>query len=157
MIFGDPANWGPVLDQYPKLRIDFAHFGNNGANWAEKIVDLMERPGNNIFTDLACYTDPEKLKTAKAMLKANPILKKRLMFGTDFDVMLLTDFIDLQGYFDRFNPAVGKIFSEEEMDAMSRDVPRSFLNRERPAVAGETRAGRRARRFCFPADRPRSA
>lgn len=135
--FGDPANWKVILDAYPKLRIDFAHFGNNGENWADRIIDLMKRPDNNVFTDLACYTDPNKLKEVKAMLENNPILKDRLMFGTDFDVMLTTAFIDLQTYFDQFNPDVVGIFSDDEMDAMSRDVPRTFLNREQPAIARE--------------------
>jgi C1A family cysteine protease/predicted TIM-barrel fold metal-dependent hydrolase len=131
--YGDPANWRGILDQYPHLRIDFAHFGNNGYQWADKIIDLMKRPGSNVFTDLACYTDSTKLSEVETMLNNYPILKERLMFGTDFDVMLTTSFIDLKEYFEHFKT----IFSEDEMDAMSRDVPRLFLNREQPAIVRE--------------------
>ncbi len=131
--FGDPDNWQGILDAYPKLRIDFAHFGNNGKDWADKIIGLMTKPDNNIFTDLACYMDPDKLNAVGALLKKNPILKERLMFGSDFDVMLITDFITLQQYFDQFRG----IFPGDEMDAMSRDVPRAFLNKEQPAAARE--------------------
>ena len=147
--FGDPANWEPVLEKYEGLKVDLAHFGNEGPNWAQRIVELMKRPANRVFTDLACYTDPKKLKAVRATLAAEPILGERLMFGTDFDVMLMTDLITLEKYFDQFNPAVGKIFTDEEIEAMSRGVPRAFLGREKVAVAAEKRA--EARREAAPA------
>lgn len=137
-MFGDPANWIPVLDMYPNLKIDFAHFGNNGPGWDQAIINLMKRPGNKIFTDLACYTNPNELKTVKSLLNTNPILKERLMFGTDFDVMLMTSFITLQEYFRQFNPAKDNIFSDDDMEAMSRIVPYVFLNKDQPAGAKET-------------------
>lgn len=132
--FGDPAKWIEVLDLYPELRIDFAHFGNNGDGWAQEIVDLMKRPKNNVYTDLSCYTETERLEAARAMLENNAELKDRLMFGTDFDVMLTTDFITLEKYFEQFKT----VFSDEQLDAISRDAPSSFLNREQPAVIGTT-------------------
>ncbi|HOI17093.1 MAG TPA: amidohydrolase family protein [Geobacteraceae bacterium] len=127
---GNPKNWEEILDRYPELRIDFAHFGRNGDGWPGKILELMKRPGSNVFTDLACYTDDGTLSTVKKMLSDNKVLRERLMFGTDFDVMLTTDLINLQKYFKQFKSA----FTEDEMDAMSRDVPRSFLNREKPVA-----------------------
>jgi predicted TIM-barrel fold metal-dependent hydrolase len=132
--FGDPDNWNGILKSHPDLRIDFAHFGNNEKRWADKIVNLMKKPDNKIFTDLACYTDTAKLKAVKSLLNKNPILKSRLMFGTDFDVVLMTDFIDLEKYFKQFNT----IFTADEMDFMMRDVPRSFLNNEQPAIVKTT-------------------
>ena len=132
--FGDPDNWNDILGTYPGLRIDFAHFGNNGATWPDKIIKLMKRPGNNVFTDLACYTNQNELLNVKTMLEENQVLRDRLMFGTDYDVMLFIDFINLQKYFEQFKT----IFSDDEMDAMSREAPRLFLNMEQPAVVRES-------------------
>jgi len=128
--FGSPEKWRKILARYPELRIDFAHFGRNGDGWAETIVELMNAKGSNVFTDLACYTDDDDLSGVRELLAVNPVLKERLMFGTDFNVMLTTDLITLQKYFEQFRAA----FTEDEMDAMSRDVPRSFLSKERPVV-----------------------
>jgi C1A family cysteine protease/predicted TIM-barrel fold metal-dependent hydrolase len=128
--FGDPDNWNTILDAHPRLRVNFAHFGNNGEGWADKIVALMETSKGRVFTDLACYTDAEKLKEVKGRLDGHPVLRQRLLFGTDFDVMLITDLIHLEAYFDQFNPDIGLIFSQGDMEAMSRDVPPAFLNPE---------------------------
>jgi len=61
------------------------------------------------------------------------------MFGSDFDVMLTTNLITLKQYFDQFNPTVGKIFTDRQMEAMSGSVPREFIGRETVAVADEKR------------------
>lgn len=128
--FGNPDHWNDILQMYPDLRINFAHFGNNGRLWADKIIALMEKSQGKIFTDLACYTDKAKLKSVKSLMKTNPVLRDHLMFGTDFDVMLITDLIDLEKYFDHFN----SIFDPGEMDAMMRDAPRMFLNIDRSVI-----------------------
>jgi C1A family cysteine protease/predicted TIM-barrel fold metal-dependent hydrolase len=128
--FGSPEKWKAILDRYPELRIDFAHFGKNGDGWASTIVELMKRPGSSVFTDLSCYTDDGDLSKVKEMLADNPVLRERLIFGTDFDVMLTTDLITLQKYFEQFRAG----FTADEMDAMSRDVPRSFLALEAPTT-----------------------
>lgn len=123
--FGDPANWKGVLDAYPGLRINLAHFGNNGAGWKETIINLMKRTGNNVYTDLACFTEEAKLRDAQSALTTCNALKGRLMFGTDFDVMLTTDFVTLGNYFEQFKT----VFSPGQMADMSRRVPSLFLNR----------------------------
>ena len=122
--FGDPDNWKAILETHPRLRVNFAHFGNNGKGWAEKIIDMMKKPQSRIFTDLACYTDSEKLKAVKTMLDEQVILKERLLFGTDFDVMLITDLIHLEEYFEQFK----QVFSPGDLEAMSRIAPAAFLN-----------------------------
>ena len=127
--FGNPHHWEEILKAHPKLRIDFAHFGNQGEGWSSKIISLMEKPGSQVFTDLSCYTNPGELKPVRDKFYDHPILKERTLFGTDFNVMLLTDFIDLERYFNNFHTR-GEIFKEEEMDAMSRTNPLKFLKGE---------------------------
>jgi predicted TIM-barrel fold metal-dependent hydrolase len=131
--FGSPENWKEVLTLYPELRINLAHFGHNGDGWKDIILDLMKKPGNNVYTDLSCYTEEETLKEARSVLETNDALKGRLMFGTDFDVMLTTDFITLANYFEQFKT----VFSDGQMVDMSRRVPSLFLNQQRPTFVKE--------------------
>jgi predicted TIM-barrel fold metal-dependent hydrolase len=125
--YGNPENWKTVLAAYPRLRINFAHFGNKGEGWKQTIVSLMNGEENKVYTDLACYTEEAELIDAKAAMAASEVLKGRLMFGTDFDVMLTTDFVDLEDYFKHFKT----VFADgDSMEDMSRRVPSLFLNTE---------------------------
>jgi C1A family cysteine protease len=151
--FGDPAHWEPILDKYRGLKLDLAHFGNEGPGWAQKIVALMKKPGSRLYTDLACCTDPARLRDARDLIEAEPVLGERLMFGTDFDVMLMTDLITLENYFRQFDPEAGQIFTDEQFAAMAGSVPRAFLGRETPAAAGEKRGATGAEAGPFPAAR----
>ena len=122
----NPAEWIPVLKKYPRLKVDFAHFGGKNIQWRESILNLIKQYPN-VYTDVSCYTDTGRLEKVRDCLTENPILEKRLMFGTDYTVMLLTDFRDLNGYFDHFHPEKGKIFNAKTLDAMMVENPRRFL------------------------------
>lgn len=121
--FGSPDGWKKVLALYPGLRINLAHYGNNGDGWdgwPAGIIDLMKGPRNHVYTDLGSYTSEREPEDIPTMLADNDLLKGRLGFGTDYDVMLMTDFISPEKRFTQFR----NVLLEEEMAAMS-------LNRER--------------------------
>jgi len=123
--FGNPVHFEPILDEYPDLNIDFAHLGSADTSheWAHAIIDLMNR-FDNVYSDLSCYTDMGDLAYVKTNLwNANSKLQKRLMFGTDFDVMYLTDQITMEEYFDNFN----EIFEEDELKLLMHDNPLKFF------------------------------
>lgn len=100
-----PDMWEPVLKKYPKLKLNLAHFGtdsdwkeykDNGANdRIQKILDLINNPNYQVYTDFSYnLIYPKLYDTLKSIIHNNPILKIRLMFGTDFWVSCATTRID---------------------------------------------------------------
>lgn len=93
----NPDKWEPVLERFPKLKLNFGHFG--GSNVWEKeddanahrindIIDLMER-FEGVYADFSFnIISPNSYQRFLATLEANPLVKSRSMFGTDFWVVL---------------------------------------------------------------------
>jgi len=94
----DPRRWYDVLKKYPRLKIDFAHFGGNeidpdtGRSWTEEIISFMkETEYPDVYADIAYIgNDPAYYPTLDTLLNENYILKERLLFGTDFSIVLLS-------------------------------------------------------------------
>lgn len=97
----DPKNWEPVLEQFPKLKLNIAHFGSSETwstvhpapedvdpqNRKETIMDLM-RKYPNVYADFS-YTivNKEATNNFKTYLSANEIVKNRALYGSDFWVI----------------------------------------------------------------------
>lgn len=128
--FGDPKNFKNILQKYPTLRIDFAHFGNPDDNWRKTIFDLMQYP--NVYTDLSCYTSTDSLEKMKENYWSSELFRSRCMYGTDYDIMYFTKPITLQTYFDNFKNS----FTEDELINMSLTIPAMFMNREITVTVG---------------------
>ncbi|MGA6121632.1 amidohydrolase family protein [Sphingobacterium anhuiense] len=116
----DPLRWKVVLDQYPHLKINFAHFGSeecfkskdlNGEGIEDKlqydqrpqtIIELM-KASKGVYTDFSfALTSPDIYSNFWEILKSNPIVQERLMFGTDFWVVLFNKgekFLEHQKHF----------------------------------------------------------
>ncbi len=100
--FTHPEKWAKVLEQYPDLTLNFAHFGaeskSNQRQWRNHIIDLT-RQYKNVYTDISCnnmtpeyYKELADLLQPKANKKinvANPELYKRVLYGSDFSINLL--------------------------------------------------------------------
>jgi predicted TIM-barrel fold metal-dependent hydrolase len=127
---GNPENFRNVLQKYPTLRIDFAHFGNPDDTWRKTIVDLMQYP--NVYTDLSCYTSTDSLNTIKENYWSSELFRSRCMYGTDYDIMYVTKPITLQTYFENFQ----NTFTEDELVTMSQTIPSMFMNREITVAVG---------------------
>jgi len=122
--FGNPLNFEPVVKKYPNLKIDFAHMGSTDPTytWAKTVVRLVNE-NDNVYSDLSCYTGTDELTPMKKFWDDNPKLKKRLMFGTDFDVMYFTDRVTMQIYYNNFKA----IFSSDELNVLMHDNPMGFM------------------------------
>ena len=102
--FADPDNWVEILKnkKYKDLRINLAHFGgdaqfekyiNDSAekeNWTAKIIKLIKQY-DNLYTDLSYNTNKDVSKGIEKVLEKHSFLKDRLMFGTDY-IMILLDY-----------------------------------------------------------------
>lgn len=125
--FGDPANFEPIVQQFPNLRINFAHMGSNDPdhNW-EKTISTLVSTYPNVYTDLSCYTSKTELQDMLTYFQTNSKLENQLMYGSDFDVMYFTgNKINMNDYIDNF-----KDVFPNYLNAMMIDNPKSFLGVE---------------------------
>jgi len=113
--FNHPRNWIPVLEKYPNLKLNLAHFGGDDewkhfvsgkANtWVSTIIDLMER-FPNLYSDFS-YTmyDSDISAKLKSMILNNELIASRTLYGSDYYMIvreghfraLKNQFIDLMG------------------------------------------------------------
>jgi len=122
--FGNPLNFDPIIQRYPNLKVNFAHLGSSDPShdWANAFIGLMKKY-DTVYSDLSCYTDRDDLGAASKLWDDNPILRSRLMYGSDFDVMYFTDKITMASYFANFEG----IFSADELKLLMNDNPMKFL------------------------------
>jgi predicted TIM-barrel fold metal-dependent hydrolase len=127
--FGNPENFRPVFEQYPGIRIDFAHFGDRGTDaaqseaWGRSIAGLMKDfPG--AYADLSCFTHEASLERFTTLFQDLPNVRERTMFGSDFDVLYFTEpGMTLERYYERFRD----LFGGERLAQMASRVPQEFL------------------------------
>jgi predicted TIM-barrel fold metal-dependent hydrolase len=127
--FGNPENFRPIFERFPSIRIDFAHFGDRGADttqseaWGRSIAGLLrDFPG--AYADLSCYTHEESFERFTALFQDLPNVRERTMFGSDFDVLYFTEpGTTLERYYRRFLD----IFGSERLLQMASRVPMEFL------------------------------
>ncbi len=155
----EPGRWAPVLERFPKLRLDFGHFGGDLRGWIDQAVALIDRYPH-VYADLsnsALVYDgvfAARLQARLAeLLAAHPKLKRRLMYGSDWWLSALDPGASLAA--ERFRTVLGAILAADELaDVMGRNALR-FLgllddqNRPRPGAAA-----RRLRGFYGTAPRP---
>jgi predicted TIM-barrel fold metal-dependent hydrolase len=95
--YTDPDNYYYLLEQFPELKINLAHFGgfdewqkylgntfdDGQTTWYEKICCLIKRYPN-VYTDIS-YTmfNPDLFNLLKLTLQDNE-LKSKILFGSDF-------------------------------------------------------------------------
>jgi C1A family cysteine protease len=149
----DPSYWGGYLTKYKAvnggLRVDFAHFGDGNEDWRATITDFVLNKdglyGDNAYSDIACYVHTTSLQNAKAVWDSNAGLRSKLLFGTDFDVMLLTKLpIDLQEYFRQYRTVFKDDPAHPYSDWMMNRAPRAFMTAANPgasAAGGTVAAG----------------
>jgi hypothetical protein len=105
------GKWKKVLEKYPELTLNFAHFGSESKSdkrqWRNAIIALTKQYPN-VYTDISCndakqgyYDEIEQLlnpdpkkKQKNAPPVPNPELHKKILFGSDFSINLLASKVD---------------------------------------------------------------
>jgi uncharacterized protein len=129
--FAHPKNWIPVLDRFPDLRLNLAHFGggkeiiryNKGKKntWTEYIIKLMKKY-DNLYTDVAyAFNSKEVFPLLKNLLSYKDI-GNRILYGSDF-YMNLFKFPNFKEYINNFRSEL----NDEEWYKLSRLNPYNFL------------------------------
>lgn len=125
----NPLQWLPVLKEFPKLRINFAHFGGD-TNWENKsknlehtviqqIMDICVQ--YNTFADFSFNViEKELFATLNDTLNKHPEVRNKTLFGTDFWVVLPSG--DLWAMQEEFLLALAA-----HRDVLVSDNPRKFL------------------------------
>ena len=91
--FNRPQNWIPVLEAYPDLNLNIAHFGGNTAweeycddeneLWVNTIIDLMHQY-DHVYADFSfTMFYPELAKRLKKLMLADAVVASRVLFGSD--------------------------------------------------------------------------
>lgn len=97
-----PARWESVLERYPELYVNIAHFGKQYyrgyqyksiISWQEKILDLIARYPN-VYSDLSfdgvdgtIWKSTADMISHMSQSKAD-VISKKILFGTDFPLCL---------------------------------------------------------------------
>jgi uncharacterized protein len=132
----DPANFVPVLDAHPTLKLCLAHFGGDeewekyrkessrSGSWPAKIADMI-RSGRyeNLYTDISytLFADEEYVHMLKALL-ADPRLRARVLFGSDFYVVEDAKLEERQTW-----PQIRSVLGEDLFRAIAEENPNEFL------------------------------
>ncbi|MEA1986959.1 MAG: amidohydrolase family protein [Candidatus Marinimicrobia bacterium] len=97
--FNHPKNWEPVLNAFPKLRLNLAHFGSNkewlelldGKNntWPTRIIDYFMR-FENVYSDISYTNSETKLfDILSRRIEKSKIIKERVLFGMDYYMVVV--------------------------------------------------------------------
>lgn len=120
--FNHPEIWRRVLDEFPSLRLNLAHFGGGSDDWRALIAGMINSNSyQNLYTDISCRTEADALADIRSKYDASEALKRRLMYGSDFTILLLSS--DLTD----FCAGVDKTFPADADKAVYWDNARRFL------------------------------
>lgn len=124
-LLNHPLIWEKVLEKYPRLTLNLAHFGSSDESeeWSGHIIRLMKLYPN-LYTDFSCVADKVTLETMYKTYysKADPSIKNRFLYGSDFYLNML--FVDtMKQYMEHFE----KTFSATEMNEIAAINPSRFL------------------------------
>ncbi|HTX73543.1 MAG TPA: amidohydrolase family protein [Rectinemataceae bacterium] len=137
LAFTSPARWASVLERFPRLHLNFAHFGiqylraigrSQSTEWTDRIVGLMEEYPN-VYADFSFNgTEPEYYRWLAGYVERigpprSALILDRLMFGSDFMVNLSR----IRSYADYYRVFADAPFGEEELRRFCHDNPERFL------------------------------
>ena len=119
--------WAKVLNDYPLLTLNFAHFGSQTerkkTQWRDGIIELTAKY-DNVYTDISCkpaayYTELKKL------IAAYPRLRERVLYGSDFSINLLVT--DTECYNDNLEAFLNSELEPACKVSLSEGNPERFL------------------------------
>lgn len=129
------TKWTKVLDKYPELKINFAHFGYQSkrlwlfprTQWRDSIIDLMSKYPN-VYSDFSGISLISKdCKRLESLIKerenTSPELASRILFGSDFLISLI--------WTDSYNHYLGNISNTDYLKSHTENFchknPEKFL------------------------------
>jgi predicted TIM-barrel fold metal-dependent hydrolase len=91
LYFNHPDIWKIVLDEYPGLRLNLAHFGGDCNDWRNRIAQMINsNKYQNLYTDLSCRTNVDEIQGIRNEYDKQAAIQRRLMYGSDFSIVLMS-------------------------------------------------------------------
>ena len=125
-VYADPGKWEKVLSDYPKLKLNLAHFGGQIKNTKgfRKIIEFISDKDKQVYTDFSClcFNDNDYKKLKK--LIGEDKIRDKILFGSDFMINLMgTE--SYKEYINAFSKT--RHFSKAEKDKFCSINPENFL------------------------------
>ena len=129
--FNHPDRWRPVLERFPRLRLNLAHFGSTlewdrylkgkSNSWPSRIMDLIYRYPH-VYTDISYnICDSAQYAPLRELLLRNPRLRERVLYGSDYFMVVK------EGHFRTMLAEFTTAMGEDLMVQMNRKNPSGFL------------------------------
>lgn len=127
-----PLLWEKVVEKYPNLLLNLAHFGggnqlklalespDNMNLWTNRIIALLKDSRYKVYTDVSCFTDFDVIEKLLAS-PVYPEIKSRILYGSDYTLLLLFE--------DDFDENVRQFKNKfgGDFDVIARTNPKEFL------------------------------
>ena len=96
LFFNGPERWEPVLQHFPNLRLNIAHFGGEhewkcllkegNSKWIDTIEQLLQNPNYpNVFTDFSfTFSFKKNNQTLKSWMESKSHIKNQVLNGSDY-------------------------------------------------------------------------
>lgn len=135
--YTSPERWVPVFENYPFLKVNFAHFGmqyyrkfgiKKQWSWFEQIIEYM-MVYENVYADISfdAAVDSYMFDLYQKIQKLPDFLKEkclnRIMFGTDFPVNLSK----INSYRSYFEKVDNSLFPDAEINKIVSTNCKTFL------------------------------
>ena len=135
-LLNDPIRWSLVLEKFPKLKLNIAHFGSDGTwtnndfvndkgepqNRKETIIKFM-KAYDNVYSDFSyTITHEEASKNFIKKLKDESVVAERSMFGSDYWVVSKEGQLD-----DNQEKFLDMVEDPKMINDLCKEVPRQFL------------------------------
>ncbi len=121
-ILNHPLLWEEVLEIFPNLKLNLAHFGGDSLLWQQEIFRLIySGKYPNLYTDLSCTTEKDMLQYIKKKYFDTKFADK-FLYGSDFYLNMF--FIDnFKKYYKNFR----QVFTNNEFSILAKVNPEKFL------------------------------
>lgn len=127
-----PVLWQKVVEKYPNLRLNLAHFGggrqldaalsypDNLNLWSNRIIALLKDKRYKVYTDVSCFTEFSTIDKLIAS-PVYPEIRERILFGSDYTLLLLFE--------DNFDENISQFMQrfDSNFDIIARENPEEFL------------------------------
>lgn len=134
----DPSLWEPILEKYPDLVVNFAHFGGDDefvrdkqTSWTFKIAEFMQKY-ENVYADTGHHNLVFDRKIRRKffnqlleLVKKFPKVTERFMYGSDFHMIVRAE--DNKKFMKRYLDAYSDHFNEGNTTLFMSGNARRFL------------------------------
>jgi len=129
-----PEHWVPVLERFPQLVLNLAHFDRTGTSWQTRIMQMMPRWPNlysDISFDAEMFWQPGRYFANMLRVMRTPLIQERMLYGTDWYMgrFLWSE----KSYIEWYTKGARRIFwapvkfLKSDIRRLTEDNPRRFL------------------------------